>query len=172
MVKEVGSEAPNGEPRSQIIKELGLLTAKPIIYVFNVSESDEKSLFSGISLNLKSESELSELSAEEQKELELSPSQLDQLIKACYQVLDLITFYTITGGQETRAWTLKKGLKVPQAGGVVHSDFEEKFIRAEVINWQKLVEVKSWSFAREKGILRIEGKEYVVQDGDVIEFKI
>jgi len=172
LVKEVGNEAPNRDPRSQIIKELSLLTAKPIIYVFNISESDGKSSFSGISLNLKSESELSELSAEEQKELELSSSQLDQLIKACYQTLDLITFYTITGGQETRAWTLKNGLKVPQAGGVVHSDFEEKFIRAEVINWKKLVEARSWSRAREKGILRIEGKEYVVQNGDVIEFKI
>jgi len=172
LVKEVGNEAPYWEPRSQIIKELSLLTAKPIIYVFNISESDGKSSFSGISLNLKSESELSELSAEEQKELELSSSQLDQLIKACYQTLDLITFYTITGSQETRAWTLKNGLKVPQAGGVVHSDFEEKFIRAEVINWKKLVEARSWSRAREKGILRIEGKEYVVQNGDVIEFKI
>lgn len=172
LVKEIGSETPNEEPRSQIIKELGLLTAKPIIYVFNVGGNDEKSPFSGISLNLKSESELSELSEAEQKELEMSPSQLDQLIKACYQTLDLITFYTVTGGQETRAWTLKRGLKVPQAGGVVHSDFEEKFIRAEVINWQKLVEAESWSHAREKGILRIEGKEYVVQNGDVIEFKI
>jgi len=172
LVKEIGSNDSNGNPRSQIIKELSLLTAKPIIYVFNISESNEKSQFSGISLNLKSESELSELSEAEQKELELSSSQLDQLIKACYQTLDLITFYTITGGQETRAWTLKKGLKVPQAGGVIHSDFEEKFIRAEVINWQKLVEANSWSSAREKGILRIEGKEYVVQDRDVIEFKI
>jgi len=153
-------------------KELGLLTAKPIIYVFNVSGGDEPSPASGISLDLKSESELTELTEEEQQELELLPSQLDQLIKAGYQVLDLITFYTITGGQETRAWTLKNGLKVPQAGKVVHSDFEEKFIRAEVINWQKLVETGSWSIAREKGLLRTEGKGYIVQDGDVIEFKI
>ena len=154
------------------LKELCLLTAKPIIYVFNVSGSDEKGPTSGISLDLRLESELTELSEEEQKELELLPSQLDQLIKACYQTLDLITFYTITGGQETRAWTLKNGLKVPQAGKVVHSDFEEKFIRAEVINWQKLVEAGTWSIAREKGILRTEGKEYIVEDGDVIEFKI
>jgi ribosome-binding ATPase YchF (GTP1/OBG family) len=156
----------------QIIKELGLLTAKPVIYVFNVSGNNTTSPASGISLDLKTESELTELSEEEQKELELSSSQLDQLIKACYQALDLITFYTITGGQETRAWTLKKGLRIPQAGGVVHSDFEEKFIRAEVANWQKLVEAGAWSIAREKGILRTEGKEYIVEDGDVIEFKI
>jgi len=155
-----------------LIRELGLLTAKPVIYIFNVSGSQEKVPSQGIALDLKLESDTSELSEAEQKELELDPSQLNQLIKACYQTLDLITFYTITGGQETRAWTLKNSLRVPLAGGVVHSDFEEKFIRAEVINWQKLVEAKGWSFAREKGILRIEGKEYVVQDGDVIEFKI
>ena len=169
-IKEILEQGKLAPPET--IPELQLLTAKPIIYVFNVSGTDQEIRAKGLSLDLKLESDMSELSAEEQKELELSPSQLDQLIKACYQTLDLITFYTITGGQETRAWTLKNGLKVPQAGGVVHSDFEEKFIRAEVINWQKLVEAKSWSFAREKGILRIEGKEYVVQDGDVVEFKI
>lgn len=163
---------PSIMEHQSLIKELGLLTAKPVIYVFNVSQSAAKEITGGLSLDLKSEVELSELSEEEQKELELSPSQLDQLIKICYQALDLIAFYTITGGQEARAWTLKKGLKVPQAGRVVHSDFEDKFIRAEVINWQKLVEAGSWPAAREKGILRTEGKEYVVQDGDVIEFKI
>jgi len=169
-IKETLEQGKLAPPET--ILELQLLTTKSVIYVFNISDGDEKIPFSGIALNLKSESELSELSAEEQKELELSPSQLDQLINACYQTLDLITFYTITGGQETRAWTLKNGLKVPQAGGVVHSDFEEKFIRAEVINWQKLIETGSWSIAREKGTLQTEGKEYVVQDGDVIEFKI
>jgi len=183
-----------------ITKDLQLLTAKPMIYVFNVSEQlslrgaptehrgDEAisryatglprspdgslAMTSSIFLDLKLESDSSELSEEEQKELELPPSQLNQLIKTCYQALDLITFYTITGGQETRAWTLKKGSLAPQAGGVVHSDFEEKFIRAEVINWQKLVETDSWIAAREKGFLRTEGKEYLVQDGDVMEFKI
>jgi len=161
------SEAPQ-------IEELrsSMLTAKPIIYVFNVSGTGQESQVDGISLDFKLESELSELSQKEQKELELPSSKLDRLIKACYETLHLITFYTITGGQETRAWTLKNGLKVPQAGGVVHSDFEEKFIRAEVINWQKLIETGSWSSAREKGLIQTQGKEYVVQDGDVVEFKI
>jgi hypothetical protein len=177
----------------QLIKELGLLTAKPMIYVLNSTGHSEQSEESrgknsqstesfvasvpqddnpSLSLDLKSEAELSELTPEEIQELELLPSQLDQLIKTCYQALNLITFYTITGGQEARAWTLKNGSKAPQAGGVVHSDFEEKFIRAEVINWQKLIEAGSWQTAREKGLLRTEGKEYLVQDGDVIEFKI
>ena len=168
----------------QLIKELGLLTAKPTIYIFNASQQkipnnkqplkDKKipSAHYSLSIDLKLESDSSELSEEEQKELELPSSQLNQLIKKCYQALGLITFYTITGGQETRAWTLKKGLLVAQAGGVVHSDFEEKFIRAEIIEWQKLIEASSWSAAREKGLIRTEGKTYQVQDGDVIEFKI
>ncbi len=147
------------------------LEKKPMIYVFNV-DKETKPIGNNIYLNLKHEAELSELTPKEIKELELEPSCLDQLITACYKLLDLITFYSIKGNQETRAWTLKNGLKVAQAGGVVHSDFEEKFIRAEVINWQKLVETGSWSIAREKGLLRTEGKEYIVQDGDVIEFKI
>jgi len=125
-----------------------------------------------LSLNLQLESEMSELTEEEQKELELPLSKLPQLIQACYKILDLITFYTITGGQETRAWTLKKGSMAPQAGGVVHSDFQEKFIRAEVINWQKLIEAGTWSAARDKGWLKIVGRDYVLEDGDVVEFKI
>ena len=156
-----------------IIKELQLLTAKPMIYVFNISgDPSITSASKAIYLDLKSEAELSELTPEEAQELELTPSQLEQLIKTCYQALDLITFYTITGGQETRAWTLKTNSKAPQAGGVVHSDFEEKFIRAEIINWQKLIEIGNWQIAREKGQLRTEGKEYPIKDGDVIEFKI
>jgi ribosome-binding ATPase YchF (GTP1/OBG family) len=122
-------------------------------------------------MNLRDEEEASDLTEKEIKELEFK-SKLDQLILACYNILDLITFYTITGGKETRAWTLKKGSTAPAAGGVVHSDFEEKFIRAEVINWQKLMEAKSWKEARESGLLKTVGKEYIVQDGDVIEFKI
>ena len=124
-----------------------------------------------LKINLKIEEEISELSEDEKKELSLK-SQLDELILACYNTLSLITFYTITGGKETRAWTLKKGLSAPQAGGIVHTDFEEKFIKAEVINWQKLVEAGSWIKAREKGWIQTVGKEYTLQDGDVIEFKI
>lgn len=101
-----------------------------------------------------------------------SPQDLDKLISECYNVLDLLTFYTIKGGKETRAFTVKRGAKVPEAGSVVHSDFQEKFIKAEVVNWQKLVEAGSWLKAREQGLIKAAGKDYVVQDGDVIEFKI
>ena len=101
-----------------------------------------------------------------------SPQDLDNLILECYNVLDLITFYTIKGGKEARAWTIKKGAQVPEAGLRVHSDFEKKFIRAEVINWQKLVEAGSWLEARKRGLIRTVGRDYTVEDGDVVEFKI
>ncbi len=94
---------------------------------------------------------------------------IDALIRAGYDLLNLISFFT-TGEDETRAWTIKKGSRAPQAGAAIHSDFETKFIRAEVIDWQKLLESGSRAAAREKGLIRTEGKEYVVQDGDVIEF--
>lgn len=155
-----------------IIKELGLITAKPMIYVFNISKNQAaQNKFSGIALDLKQEAELSELSNEEAEELEMGTNQLDKLIKACYQALDLITFYT-TGGPESRAWTAKKEATAPQAGRAIHSDFEEKFIKAEVIYWEKLIQAGSWQKARQQGLIRTEGKEYPVQDGDVIEFKI
>ena len=80
----------------------------------------------------------------------------------------MVTFYTIKGGEETRAWTVKQGAKAPRAGGVVHTDFEEKFIRAEVVNYKDLLEIGSWSKARAKGLIRTEGKEYIVQNGDVL----
>ncbi len=122
-------------------------------------------------ISSKTKEGISELTNSEAKELGLK-SQLDQLILACYNILDLITFYTVAGLKETRAWTLKRGGMAPDAGGVVHSDFKEKFIRAEVINWQKLIEVGNWHKARELGWLKIVGHDYIVQDGDVIEFKI
>ncbi|OGZ18699.1 MAG: hypothetical protein A2175_00200 [Candidatus Nealsonbacteria bacterium RBG_13_42_11] len=150
-----------------------LLSEKPVIYLLNTNGKSEYGTpkTKHLVLNLKDELEISELSDPEKKELGME-SHLDQLILACYNILDLITFYTITGGKETRAWTLKKGGSAPEAGGVVHSDFKEKFIRAEVIPWQKLIEAKGWKEARELGWLKIAGHDYLVQDGDVIEFKI
>jgi len=161
------------------IKEFQFLTLKPKIYVFNTDdtyriEEIEKYLGSGekyLFFNLKLEEEISQLTGEEIREMKLK-SQLDQLILACYNILDLITFYTVAGGKEVRAWTIKKGAKAPEAGGIVHSDFEKKFIRAEVIPWQKLVEAGSWLKARETGWLKIVGKDYYLKDGDIIEFKI
>ncbi len=152
------------------IKELNLLTAKPLLRVFNIN-SQSKIRPQGLCLDLKLEKEISELKKSELKELGLK-SQLDQLILSCYNILDLITFYTITGGREVRAWTLKKNSTAPEAGKVVHSDFKEKFIKAIVIPWQKLVQAGSLAKAREKGLLQTVGKEYKVQDGDIIEFKI
>jgi len=163
--------APRPAPRGSVKEDL--LSKKPVIYVLN---TNGKTQFTSpkvkyLAMNLKDEEGFSELGEAEIKELGVKPV-LDQLILACYNILDLITFYTIAGGKETRAWTLKRGGKAPEGGGVVHSDFKEKFIRAEVINWQQLVQAQSWKQAQEKGQLKLVGKDYVVQDGDVIEFKI
>jgi len=187
------------EEESNIIKEFQFLTQKPIVYILNADEktNNTKLKVQHLEINLKWEEEISELSDEEKIELgiksqldphtkrgqdaesvkinEVSPCSgmgVDQIIVACYNILDLITFYTVAGGKETRAWTLKKGAKCPEAGGKVHSDFEEKFIRAEVVPWQKLIESGSWSKNRESGQMKIAGRDYTVNDGDVIEFKI
>jgi len=156
---------------SEAKEEENLLSKKPVLYLFNTGNGGHAMPAKELILNLKMEEEISELSEKEISELGIQ-SRLDQLILSCYNILDLITFFTITGGKETRAWTVEKGTKCPVAGGKVHSDFEEKFIRAEVINWQKLVAAGGWRQARELGWLKITGKEYQVQDGDVIEFKI
>ena len=169
-------------------RELELLTSKPIIYIFNVSENQlqknwqpdealkEKIRDSAyVIISSKIESELSGLSTEEKKEylatLGQEKSGLDRLIAVGYETLGLMTFFT-TGEDETRAWTIPKGSKAPRAGRAIHSDFEEKFIRAEIVASEKLLEAGSHARARELGILRTEGKEYAVKDGDVIEFKI
>lgn len=150
-----------------------LLAKKPAIYLLNINgkTSYQAPKAEYLAVNLKDEVEMFELSEAEKKELGLK-SQLDQLILGCYNILDLITFYTTVGFKETRAWTLKNGLTAPDAGGVVHTDFKEKFIRAEVINWQKLVESGGWKEAREQGWIQTVGRDYIVKDGDVIEFKI
>lgn len=156
------------------LRELSLLTSKPFLYAFNASESgDISSLlakFNGIKLDIKIEEELAEMSEEEAKDLELK-SNIGELIVKAYEILGLITFFT-TGPDETRAWTIKRNSTAPVAGTAIHTDFQEKFVRAEVIHWDKLLEAQSWSKARDLGTLRTEGKEYIVQDGDVIEFKI
>jgi len=161
------------------IKNLGLLTIKPIIYVFNIQEEKipPTPLYQGgeIRINAKTEEEIASLPEEEQaeyiKELGLDQSGLDKLIKASYEVLGLITFLT-TGADETRAWTVSRGAKAPQAAGVIHTDFTKGFIRAEIINWQKFIEAGSEAKARELGLIKTEGKEYVMQDGDVCNFLI
>ena len=122
----------------------------------------------------KVESELVALSPEERKEylemLGLSEPGLNKMIKKGYELLNLITFFT-TGPKETRAWTIKKGTKAPQAAGEIHSDMERGFIAAEVLSWEDFVRIGSFSKARELGVLRIEGRDYEVQDGDLIYFR-
>ena len=162
------------EDEKVLIKTLSLLSAKPIIYVLNGEEENLK-INDGeiIKLNIKLEEEIAALDEEEQKEyikeLGLEQSGLDKLIGASYKLLALITFLT-TGQEETKAWTVKNGAKAPRAAGVIHTDFEKGFIRAEIINWQKFLEAGSEASAREKGLIRTEGKEYVMQDGDVCHF--
>ncbi|OGI23729.1 MAG: redox-regulated ATPase YchF [Candidatus Moranbacteria bacterium RIFOXYA1_FULL_44_8] len=160
-----------------LVKDMQLLTWKPIFYVLNIHEKNALELSSRVSsrvnsvaVDIKIEEELSQMSANESAELGMK-SNLDKLILKSYEVLNLITFLT-TGEDETRAWTVKYDSTAPEAGRAIHSDFEEKFIRADVINWQKLLEAGSWAKARELGTLRTEGKDYIVKDGDVIEFKI
>ena len=142
----------------EIVTELQLLTAKKQLYLINGEESQV-----GDSLKKK----IKEVGGDYIC-MDLSKAEkLDDLIKKSYEILNLISFLT-TGEDETRAWTITKGTKAPQAAGVIHTDFEKKFIRAEVVNWQKLLEAGSWAKAREKGLLRLEGKEYVIQDGDTL----
>ncbi len=139
------------------IKSLGLLTLKPVLYVLNVSEASE---------NLPVE--ISGLSVKIDPVFEKG---FDELIKKSYELLGLETFFT-TGVDETRAWTIKKNSTAPEAGAAIHTDFKEKFIRAEVIGWQDLLTAGSYANARAKGLVRTEGREYIVKDGDVIEFLI
>ncbi len=159
----------------KIVKELQLLTTKPFLYVYNVSDVDaslapELEARPHVKLDIKIEEELIEMSAEEIAEMGLE-SHIGDLAKKAYALLGLMTYFT-TGVEETRAWTIHQGSTAPQAGAAIHGDFEEKFIRAEVIHWSKLLEAGSWSAGRDQGTLRLEGKDYIVQDGDVIVFRI
>ena len=172
-------------------KTLFPLTVKPIMYVANINEEDlpegennphvkaikEKAKEENapvVVLCGKVEQELIELPKEERKELleayGLSEPGLNKMIRTGYKLLDLITYFT-AGEKEARAWTIKKGTKAPQAAGEIHSDFERGFIAAEVINYEDLIKVGSLQKAKEQGILRIEGKDYIVKDGDVIHFR-
>lgn len=168
------------------IKILGLLTIKPIIYVLNTKEDltlsplltkERVKNWQGkvIEINVKIEAEIAGLPEDEQaeyiKELGIDQSGLDKLIKASYDILGLITFLT-TGADETRAWTISRGVKAPLAAGVIHTDFTKSFVRVEVINWKKFIQAGSEIKARELGLIRTEGKDYVMQDGDVCNFLI
>lgn len=174
-----------------LVRDLHLLTMKPVLYAANVSEDEvstadensyvkivkafaEKENNEVVSISAKVESEIAELEDEEKamflEELGLQESGLNRLIKAAYRKLGLYTYFT-AGVQEVRAWTIRKGTKAPQAAGVIHTDFERGFIRAEVVSYADLTAAGSMAGAKEKGQVRLEGKEYVVNDGDVMHFR-
>lgn len=183
---------PEGEDEEAWLREYNLLTAKPVIYAANIAEAElandgeenkwvklvrefakeEASEVFVICAQL--EQEIAELEEEEKKmfleDLGLSESGLEKLIKASYGLLGLISFLT-AGPTETRAWTIKKGTKAPQAAGKIHTDFERGFIRAEVVSYDNMVACGTYHAAKEKGLVRSEGKEYIVEDGDVILFR-
>ncbi len=174
------------------LNSLNLLTWKPVIFAANVSEEDlpddgqsnayvkevrqfaQENDCQVFVICAQIEQEIAELEDDEKamflEDLGLKESGLEKLIKASYSLLGLLSFLT-SGEDETRAWTIKKGTKAPQAAGKIHSDFERGFIRAEVVNYQDLLDCKAYAAAREKGLVRLEGKDYVVQDGDVIFFR-
>lgn len=169
----------SGEER-KTLNSYQLLTMKPRLFLFNGSEEDvsteiiekfKSNNWEYVILDILAEFDSSGLNEEERGELGLPIElKLNDLIKKSYNILGLITFLT-TGSDETRAWTLKEGSTAPEAGGVIHTDFLKSFIKAEVINWQDLIKAGGLAGAREKGLIRTEGKEYIVQDGDVIEIK-
>lgn len=197
VLAELGQAVParrlalSAEEQEEYLRELHLLTLKPVLYVANVAEADAgkaegnsyvKQLETVASadgaeiiiLSAKLEAEIAELEDEEAQEfLEMSglpEPGLNRLIKAGFRLLGLMTYLT-AGEIETRAWTIVRGTKAPQAAGKIHSDFERGFIRAEVVSYDDLVACGSKAAAREKGVLRLEGKDYVMQDGDVVEFR-
>ncbi len=169
------------EEEMVFVKSLCLLTIKPMIYLLNIDEGygGENILKAEkeevIAVNVKLEEEIASLPEEEQaeyiKELGLEQSGLDKLIRSAYDILGLDTFFT-TGPDETRAWTIKKGTKAPQAAGTIHTDFIKGFVRAEVISFNQFVAAGGDVKAKELGTLRVEGKEYVVKDGDICNFLI
>jgi len=164
-----------------LVRDLHLISAKPIFYVINVAESNTTSntvVEEGVphvQVCAKLEAELAELSPEEAKEymadLGIDRSGLDRIIVAGYELLDLVTFFT-SGEQEARAWTVKKGTLGPDAAGVIHTDFIKGYIKADVVGWKDFVEAGGWSKIKETGKMRLEGKEYLVEDGDVVYFHI
>lgn len=201
LLEEIKTVLESGKParsiqfdavQQEIVKDIALLTLKPVVYAANVSEED---FVNGIENNMmvkelkqfaqaensevlticaRIEEEISELDPDEKKEflsdLGLTDSGLDRLVKTSYNLLGLISYLT-AGPQEVRAWTITQGMKAPQAAGKIHSDFERGFIRAEIVAYHDLMQCGSYTIAREKGLVRSEGKEYIVQDGDVVLFR-
>lgn len=196
LISQFESEKPArymeySEEEEKLLKTFNLITAKPILYVANVDEDSIMDPSSNKYVNIvkehasvdnsevivicgKIEEEISTLEPDEKieflHELGLEESGLDKLIRASYHLLGLISYFT-TGPMETRAWTIKKGTKAPQAAGKIHSDIERGFIRAEVTAYKDLEEYKTMTAVKEKGLMRLEGKEYIMEDGDIVLFR-
>ncbi len=196
--KKIRTHLEDGKPartldlnddEKEIVKDAFLLTMKPILYVANMSESDigkendyvkkvkeyaKQENSEVVPLCVKIEEELSSLEGDEKKEMleamGLDESGLDKVIKASYDLLGLMSFLT-AGKKEVRAWTIKKGTKAPQAAGKIHTDFERGFIKAEIVSYDDLIKLGSYQKAKEAGLIRLEGKDYVMQNGDIVEFK-
>ncbi len=192
LFQKIFNHLQEGKPARQLtftademvhVREAHLLTMKPMLYVVNcdeelgsknqelrVSDSDPH-----IYVSAKLEAELADLSTEEAKqylhELGMEETGLDKLIAAGYKLLNLVTFLT-SGEPETRAWTVKAGTKAPEAAGVIHTDFIKGFVKADVIDWKDFVALGGWSHLKESGKMRLEGKEYIIKDGDVVYFHI
>ncbi len=190
---KLAADVDTNEKESAFLKSLHLLTAKPILYVLNKKSGGnnldelndgrferlrahlerEGALWVVVDANV--EHELSDIATSDKagfrQEFGVHEDGIDNLIRAAYELLGLMSYFT-TGEEETRAWTVKRGSTAPQAGAAIHTDFKTKFIKAEVVPYEKLMEAGSFAKAREKGWVRTEGREYVVHDGDVIEFKI
>ena len=178
------------DDEKEMVKDAFLLTMKPVLYVANIAENEigkpdndyvkqvkeyaKNDNSEAITLCAKIEEELSELDGDDKKEmleaLNLDESGLDKVIKSSYDLLGLMSFLT-AGKKETRAWTIKKGTKAPQAAGKIHSDFERGFIKAEIVSYDDLIENGSYQKTKELGKVRMEGKDYIIQDGDICDFK-
>ena len=190
-LEKINTHLQSGQPvrqlsfsddEKELVKELHLLTMKPMLYVVNVDENKNKQPVATIDpsaaqieISAKLEAELADLSPEEARqylhELGVEQTGLDKLVVAGYKLLNLITYFT-SGEPETRAWTVAAGSKAPEAAGVIHTDFVKGFVKADVVGWKDFVDVGGWSKLRESGKMRLEGKEYVVRDGDVCYFHI
>lgn len=171
------------DEEKEFVRDLHLLTLKPMLYVLNVDEASSTKAepvtlsegTSQINVCAKLEAELADLTADEARQyllsLGLKETGLDKLIRASYNLLDLVTYFT-SGEPETRAWTIRRGAKAPEAAGVIHTDFVKGFIKADVVNWEDFIKYGGWSKIKETGKMRLEGKDYIVKDGDVIYFHI
>ncbi len=199
LLKRVYAHLESGKPartldcdkdEQELLASMFLLTTKPVIYVANIQEDDigqkdnelVEKLYAvakaegaeAMTVCAKLEEEISELAPDEKQaflaEMGIEQSGLDQLVKACYRLLGLISFLT-AGPKEVRAWTIKRGTKAPQAAGKIHTDFERGFIRAEIVGYDTLIQNGTMQVCKEKGLIRSEGKDYVMQDGDITLFR-